>query len=59
LIGSVGESNDDALAESVIGLYENKRVNHDGPFRALDDLEPRTWSWVRWFNHQCIHSSIV
>ena len=57
-IGTVGDSFDNALAESVIGLYKNECVKHDGPFRTVDDLELATLSWVHWFNHQRLHSSI-
>jgi len=57
-IGTVGDSYDNALAESVIGLYKNECVKHDGPFRTVDDLELATLSWVHWFNHQRLHSSI-
>lgn len=57
-IGTVRESYDKALVESVIGLYKNERVKHDGPFRTVDDLKVGTFSWVHWFNHQCLHSSI-
>ena len=56
-IGSVGDSYDNALAESVIGLYKNECVKRDGPFCTVEDLELATLSWVHWFNHQ-LHSSI-
>jgi len=57
-IGTVGDSFDNALAESVIGLYKNECVKPDGPFRTVDDLELATLSWVHWFNHDRLHSSI-
>ena len=57
-IGSVGDSFDNALAESVIGLYKNECVKPDGPFRTVDDLELATLSWVHWFNTGRLHSSI-
>jgi putative transposase len=38
-IGTVGDSYDNAMAESVIGLYKTKCGHHDGPFRTVDDLE--------------------
>ena len=44
-IGSVGDSYDNALAESVIGLYKLECVRRDGPFRGVDDLELATLSW--------------
>ena len=57
-IGSVGDSYDNALAESVIGLYKTECVHHEGPWRGVDDLELATSSWVHWFNHQRLHSSL-
>ena len=57
-IGSVGDSYDNALAESVIGLYKTECVRRDGPWRTVDDLELATLSWVHWFNHQRLHSMI-
>jgi putative transposase len=57
-IGSVGDSYDNALAETTIGLYKTECVRHDGPWRGLDDLELATLSWVHWFNHNRLHSAI-
>jgi putative transposase len=57
-IGSVGDSYDNALAESVIGLYKTECVRHEGPWRGVDDLELATLGWVHWFNHTRLHSSI-
>jgi putative transposase len=57
-IGTVGDSFDNALAESVIGLYKTELVHHEGPWRGIDDLELATLSWVHWFNHTRLHSSI-
>jgi putative transposase len=57
-IGSVGDSYDNALAESVIGLYKNECVKHDGPFRTVEDLELTTLAWVHWFNTSRLHSAI-
>ena len=51
-IGTVGDSYDNAMAESVIGLYKTECVHRDGPFRTVDDLELATLSWVHWFNDQ-------
>src|SRR5699024_7099120 len=45
-IGTVGDSYDIALAETVVGLYKNECVKIDGPFRSADDLELATLSWV-------------
>jgi len=57
-IGSVGDSFDNALAESVIGLYKTECVRRDGPIRSVEDLELATVSWVHWFNTQRLHSMI-
>jgi putative transposase len=45
-VGSRGDSYDNALAESVIGLYKAELVHHRGPWRGLDDLEYATLEWV-------------
>jgi transposase InsO family protein len=58
-IGSTGDSYDNAMAESVIGLYKTECVRRDGPFRTVDDLELATLSWVHWFNTDRLHSSLV
>jgi putative transposase len=57
-IGTVGDSYDNAMAESVIGLYKTECVRHDGPFRTVDDLELATLSWVHWFNTNRLHSAL-
>jgi len=57
-IGTVGDSCDNALAESVVGLYKTECVKIDGPFRTVDELELATLSWVHWFNEDRLHSSI-
>ena len=57
-IGTIGDSYDNALAESVIGLYKAECVRHEGPVRTVDDLELRTLSWVYWFNQTRLHSAL-
>jgi putative transposase len=57
-IGTVGDSYDNAMAESVIGLYKTECVRHEGPWRGVDDLELATLNWVWWFNEIRIHSEI-
>ena len=51
-VGSRGDSFDNALAESIIGLYKTELVRNRGPWRGLDDLELATLEWVDWFNHR-------
>lgn len=57
-IGTVGDSFDNALAESLIGLYKAECVRPEGPWRGVDDLELATLSWVHWFNETRLHGSI-
>lgn len=57
-IGTVGDSYDNALAETVVGLYKTECVKIDGPFRTVDELELATLSWVHWLNENRLHSSI-
>jgi transposase InsO family protein len=51
-VGSRGDSYDNALAESVIGLFKTEVIRHGGPWRGLDDVEYATLEWVAWFNTQ-------
>jgi putative transposase len=57
-IGSVGDSYDNAQAESLIGLYKTECTRPDGPWRSADDLELATLSWVHWFNTTRLHSAL-
>jgi putative transposase len=49
-VGSRGDSFDNAMAESIIGLFKTELVRNRGPWRGLDDLELATLEWVDWFN---------
>ncbi len=51
-VGSVADSYDNALAETIIGLYKTELVHHQGPWRGGDALEFATLGWVYWFNHR-------
>jgi putative transposase len=51
-VGSKGDSYDNALAETMIGLYKAELVRNRGPWRGLDDLEYATLEWVDWFNNR-------
>ena len=57
-VGSRGDSYDNALAESIIGLYKTELVRNGGPWRGLDDLELATLEWVDWFNHRRLYSEL-
>src|SRR5205085_11397691 len=48
-VGSRGDSYDNALAESVIGLFKTEVIQRNGPWRALDAVEFATLDWVDWF----------
>ena len=49
-VGSRGDSYDNALAESVIGLFKTEVIRQQGPWRTLDQVEYATLDWVHWFN---------
>ncbi len=49
-VGSRGDSYDNALAESVIGLFKTEVIRRRGPWRSLEDVEFATLEWVAWFN---------
>ena len=51
-VGSIGDSYDNALAESVIGLYKTEVIRRRGPWRHLEAVEFATLEWVDWFNHR-------
>jgi putative transposase len=51
-IGSRGDSYDNAMAESVIGLYKTELIRRRGPWKGIDDVEYATLEWVDWFNHR-------
>ena len=57
-IGSVGDSYDNALAESLIGLYKTELVRLDAPWHTVEELELATLLWVDWYNTTRLHSSI-
>jgi putative transposase len=49
-VGSRGDANDNALAESVIGLFKTEVIQRKGPWRSLEAVEFATLAWVHWFN---------
>jgi putative transposase len=51
-VGSRGDSFDNALAETIIGLYKTELVRRRGPWKGLDEVEYATLEWVDWFNHR-------
>ncbi len=51
-VGSVGDSYDYALAETVIGLFKTEVIRRRGPWRSMEAVEFATLGWVDWFNHR-------
>jgi putative transposase len=51
-VGSVGDSYDNALAESVIGLFKAEVIYRLGPWKSFEAVEYKTLEWVDWFNHR-------
>ena len=57
-VGSVGDSYDNALAESVIGLFKAEVINFLGPWKSAAQVEWQTLKWVAWYNAERLHSAI-
>jgi transposase InsO family protein len=64
-IGTVGDSFDNAMAESVMGIFKTELhrnpaalAANGGPWKGLDDLEIATCGWVAWFNEERLHSEL-
>lgn len=53
-VGSRGDSYDNAMAESIIGLYKSECITMDGPWRTVEDVELAMLSWVHWWNNDRI-----
>ncbi|NDV89555.1 IS3 family transposase [Aurantimonas aggregata] len=51
-VGSVGDSYDNALAETVIGLFKTEVIHRRGPWRSFEAVEFATLEWVDWFNNR-------
>ncbi len=51
-VGSVGDSYDNALAESINGLYKTEVIHRRGPWQSLEAVEFATLEWVDWFNNR-------
>jgi putative transposase len=51
-VGSRGDSFDNALAETIIGLYKTELIRRRGPWKGIDEVEYATLEWVDWFNHR-------
>lgn len=61
-IGSVGDAYDNALMETLNGLYKAECVRttvfHDGPYKTIADVEYATAGWVDWYNNRRLHGSL-
>jgi transposase InsO family protein len=51
-VGSVGDSYDNALAETINGLYKAEVIHRRGPWKSFEAVEFATLEWVDWFNHR-------
>ena len=51
-VGSTGDSYDNALAETLNGLYKAEVIHRCGPWKTAEAVELATLDWVAWFNHQ-------
>ena len=51
-VGSVGDSYDNALAETINGLYKTEVIHRCGPWRSFEAVEMATLEWVDWFNNR-------
>ena len=57
-VGSVGDSYDNALAETINGLYKAEVIHRRGPWRSFEAVEFATLEWVDWFNNRRLLASI-
>jgi transposase InsO family protein len=57
-VGRIGDSYDNALAETIIGLYKAELIRPNGPWRGIEEVEFATLEWVDWFNNRRLLSSI-
>jgi transposase InsO family protein len=57
-VGSVGNSYDNALAETVIGLFKTEVIHRRGPWCSFEAVEFATLEWVDWFNNRRLLASI-
>ena len=57
-VGSRGDSYDNALAETIIGLYKAELIYKDGPWRGVEQVEFKTLDWVDWFNNRRLFEPI-
>ena len=56
-VGSVGDAFDNALAETVIGLFKTELIKPRGPWRSVEQVEIATLEYVDWFNHRRLYEA--
>ena len=54
----MGDSYDNALAETIFGLFKTEVIRRNGPWRNLEEVEFATLEWVDWFNNQRLFEPI-
>ena len=57
-VGSIGDSYDNAMAETINGLYKTEVIRHRGPWRSIEEVEFATLEWVDWFNNRRLLDAI-
>lgn len=57
-VGTVGDSYDNALAETINGLYKTELIHNLGPWKSTQALELATLNWVHWYNHERLLGTI-
>jgi putative transposase len=56
-IGTVSDALDNALAESLIGLYKTELIKPRGPWHTLQEVDVATAAWVDWYNNHRLHGA--
>lgn len=54
----MGDSYDNALAETTMGLYKTELIRRQGPWRTPEQVEIATLEWIDWWNHRRLHEAI-
>lgn len=57
-VGTVGDSYDNALAETINGVYKTELIHNLGPWKSMQALELATLNWVHWYNHERLMGTI-
>jgi transposase InsO family protein len=57
-VGSRGDSYDNAMAESVIGLFKTEMIHRREPWKGFEEVEYATLTWVAWYNSSRLHESL-